>query len=312
MSREGGLRLGARAGAISVVLALSLASFAASASAATIEVRPGANAINKALDKADNGDLLRVHDGTYREAFTVDKRVRIRGVGGRPLIDARCESRTTIEVVRGGVKLAHLKVVGAAEHRSGLFPSEIDVQNVGSGIIEDVVVHDPCGGIDKGAEYGINVFNSGHVEVIDNRAIGGFHDAGIYIGGITDTGDGTLRVVSNASYRNHQGIIIENSSGPGSRIRVAKNNVHHNTIPGEIHEDTGIFINNSDRVRLRDNSVRRNGHFGINITSGSDDNALIDNVIRNNPVDINNDGTGTCGSGNSFGSLDGAPLSPCR
>jgi parallel beta-helix repeat protein len=293
------------------VLALSISVFAAGASAATIEVRPGVNAINRALDRANNGDLLRVHDGTYREAFTVDKRVRIRGVGGRPLIDARCKSRTTIQVVNRGVKLSHLKVVGAGDQPSGFFPSEVDVQNVRSGIIEDVVVHDTCGGIDKGAEYGINIFNSGPVEVIDNRATGGFHDAGIYVGGIRDTGDGALRVVGNRSYLNHQGIIIENSSGPNTRIRVVQNNVHHNTIPGELHEDTGIFINNSDRVRLRDNTVRRNGHFGVNITSGSDDNALIDNFIRNNPVDLNNDGDGTCGSGNSIGSRAGTPLSPC-
>jgi parallel beta-helix repeat protein len=306
------MRPGVRARALAVVLALALAALAASASAATIEVRPSANAINRALDRANNGDLLRVHDGIYREAFTVDKRVTIRGVGGRPLIDARCKSRTAIQVVHGGVRLDHLKVVGAAEHPSGLFPSEIDVQSVGSGVIDDVVVHDPCGGIDKGAEYGINVFNSGKVRVIHNRAIGGFHDAGIYIGGITDTGNGALRVFDNASYLNHQGIIIENSSGPSTRIRVVNNNVHHNTIPGELHEDTGIFINNSDRVRLRDNTARRNGHFGVNITSGSDDNSLIDNVITGNEtVDLNNDGTGTCGSRNTIGSRDGVPLSSC-
>ena len=289
-------------------LALTLAP---GAPAATIEVRPGVNAIDKALDMARGGDLLRVHDGVYRESFTVDKRVRIRGVGGRPLIDARCRSRTAIKVVSGGVKLAHLKVVGAAKHPSGLFPSEVDVQSVRSGIIEDLVVQDTCGGIDEGAEYGINVFNSGHVEVIGNQAAGGFHDAGIYVGGITNTGDGVLRVARNASFLNHQGIIIENSFGPDVRIRVAHNNVHHNTIPGEFHEDTGIFINNSDRVRLRDNTVRRNGHFGVNVTQGSDDNALVENVITDNPVDLNNDGTGNCGSGNVIGSRAGTPLSRC-
>jgi parallel beta-helix repeat protein len=307
MTREGGLRRGA----VAVVLALSLIGFAANASAATIEVNPGVNAINKALDKAHNGDLLRVHDGTYREAFTVDKRVTIRGVGGRPLIDARCKSRATIRVVHGGVRLDHLKVVGAAEHPSGLFPSEVDFEFVRSGAIHDVVVHDPCGGVDEGAEYGINVFGSGPIAVSDNRATGGFSDAGIYIGGITDTRGGVLRVVNNASYRNHQGIIIENSAGPDSRIRVSRNRVRDNTIPGEAHPDTGIFINNSDRVRLRENTVRNNGHFGVNLSAGSDNNRLYENNITGNPIDLNNNGTGNCGASNIIHTEAGKPLSNC-
>jgi hypothetical protein len=51
------------------------------------------------------------------------------------------------------------------------------------GTIHDLVIHDTCGNVADGAEYGINVFNSGQVEVSDNQTTGGFSDAGIYIGG---------------------------------------------------------------------------------------------------------------------------------
>ena len=87
--REGGPRGGVLAGLIGAVAALAAFALAPSALGATIEVTPGRNAINKALAKAHNGDLLRIHDGTYRESFDISKRVTLRGVGGRPMIDAR-------------------------------------------------------------------------------------------------------------------------------------------------------------------------------------------------------------------------------
>ncbi|HKH14007.1 MAG TPA: right-handed parallel beta-helix repeat-containing protein [Solirubrobacterales bacterium] len=308
VTREGRAPRTALAAGVAGAVVLALAQFAPLASAATIEVTPGPNAINKAIDKAHNGDLLRIHDGTYRGAVIVDKRLTLRGVGGRPLLDARCNNRLATRITHAGVTLDHLKVVGAAENPSGPFPSGVDFEFVATGTVHDVIVRDTCGA--EGAEYGINVFDSGPIEVSQNLATGGFSDAGIYIGGITDTGGSPLRVVRNASYGNHQGIIIENS-GLDARIQVAHNSVHHNTIPGEAHPDTGIFINNSDRVRLRDNSVRNNGHFGVNISPTSDHNFLFDNTITGNAIDLNNEGSANCGSGNTIGTRSGNPLIPC-
>jgi parallel beta-helix repeat protein len=299
------------AGLIGVLAALVALAFAPVALGATIEVHPGANAINKALARAHNGDVLRIHDGTYREAFTVDKRVRLRGVGGRPLIDARCRSRATIQVASGGVTLDHLKVVGAAESSDqGPFPSEVDTRGVGTGNLRDLVLHDTCGGTEEGAEYGINVFNSGPVEVSDNRITGGFSDAGIYIGGIVDTGAGQLRVVNNATYLNHQGVIVEDSGFDGVVV-VSNNDIHRNIGAGVEGSRAGIFLHNSDRVRMRNNTIRNNGDFGINLDPNSDNNRLFDNTVTSNPTDLQNDGSRNCGSGNVFGSVSGNPLGRC-
>jgi len=230
---EVGLRRGALARRV-VGLAVAAGALmpAPAALGATIEVRPGSNALQKALNQAHRGDTLRIHDGTYREAVVINKRVTLRGVGGRPTIDARCDNRATFRVNSGGVTFDHLMVQGAGENPSqGPYPSEVDVENVNTGTIHDVVVRDTCGDADHGAEYGINVFNSGPVVVSNDRAIGGFSDAGIYIGGITDTGGDALKVVSNATFLSHQGIIIENSGANGI-IQVANNNSHHNTDSG--------------------------------------------------------------------------------
>jgi nitrous oxidase accessory protein NosD len=309
--REGGSRRGALARVV-IVLGVAAGALLAAPAAlgATIEVTPGPNAIKNALKDAHSGDILRIHAGTYRESFSVNKRVTLRGVGGRPVIDSRCNSRTATRITVAGVTFDHLKVVGAAENSSGLYPSEVDVEFVSTGTIHDVVVHDTCGGTGTGAEYGINVFDSGPVEVSDNRAGAGFSDAGIYIGGITDTGTGALRVVRNATFLNHQGIIIENSAG--GRIQVGHNDSHDNTIPGvETEEGAGIFIHNSDGVGIRANTVKSNGDIGVNIDSPSDHNRLIDNVITGNPLDLNNRGSANCGSGNTIGTRAGNPLVPC-
>lgn len=280
----------------------------ATASAATIEVTPGHNAINKAIDKAHNGDLLRIHDGTYPGAVTIDKRLILRGVNGRPAIDARCNDRAAVRVASSAVTLSHLKVVGAGETDQGPYPSEIDMRDVRSGTVHDVFVRDTCG-FQRGAEYGVNVFNSGPVEVTDVIAGGGFSDAGIYIGGITNTGGGALRVARNTAFNNHQGIIVENSAG--GLIQVAHNRVMRNTATGAEGAKAGIFLNNSDRVRLRDNTVRANGEFGVNISPGSDHNFLFENTITGNPIDVNNQGSANCGSGNTFNTTSGTALSNC-
>jgi parallel beta-helix repeat protein len=299
------------AGLIGALVALMLVAAAPSAHAATIEVTPGPNAIAKAVAKAHNGDILRIHPGTYGAGFDVNKRVTLRGVGGRPLIDARCNFRAAITVSSPGFTLDHLKVVGAAENPDqGPFPSEVDVRGVATGKIHDLNLHDTCGGVGDGAEYGINVFNSGQVEVSDNFITGGFSDAGIYIGGIVDTGSGQLRVVNNASYLNHQGVIVEDSGFDGIVV-VANNSLHHNTANGVEGNRSGIFLHNSDKVRMRNNTVRSNGDFGIDIDPNSDNNRLFDNTVNSNPIDLENDGTGNCGSGNTFGSKSGNPLGTC-
>jgi parallel beta-helix repeat protein len=308
--REGGARRGVlarRLAALTVIVAaLALAQAAAGAA---IEVRPGPNAIHKALRSAHNGDTLRIHKGTYRESVALNKRVRLRGVGGRPTIDARCGSRTTFDVNRGGFALDHLMVVGGADG-FGYPPSEIDATQVGTGTINDVVVHNTCGPLGVGAQYGINVFDTGPVVISNSRATGGFTDAGIYVGQITDTGGQALKVVSNTAFSNHQGIIVENSGG-NAIIQVANNNTHHNTIAGVGEPAAGMFISNSDGVRIRNNTVRSNGEFGVNVSTGSDHNRLIGNTITGNPTDLNNQGSANCGSGNTIGSRAGNPLMPC-
>jgi parallel beta-helix repeat protein len=258
-----------------------------------IDVHPSPSAITKALRRAEPGDLIRVHEGHYRESLLIDKRVRIVGAPGepRPIIDGRCRTQHTIAVLSPGVLLRRLKVVGADEG-FGPFPSEVNFGGVGSGRATKLFVRDTCD-----AEYGINVFQSGEIELANNRA-SGFSDAGIYVGAIDNTRNGQLYLRANVARANNKGIIVEDSAGGSIALR--RNDVRGNRAPGE-GTPTGIWIHDSDGVILNSNSVTGNGEYGLHLTAGSDSNVLYDNVIRRNPTNLLDEGSGNCGSGNRIG-----------
>ena len=75
------------------------------------------------------------------------------------------------------------------------------------------------------------------MQITNNRATG-FTDAGIYVGGISSTPNGTLFVGDNDTSGNNKGIIVEDSAG--GDIALFSNEVHDNNIPG-IGEQVGIF-----------------------------------------------------------------------
>jgi parallel beta-helix repeat protein len=286
----------AAAVAVAVVASLPAGS---SAAKREIEVRPGRNAISKALDRARDGGKLLLHAGRYREEITVDKRVKLVGVGkGRPVIDGRCDAETTVAVRADGVRLKHLKVVGAGD---GPFPIEVDFTEVSGGRANDLVLRDTCE-----AEYGINVLDTGPIEIRNSRARG-FDDAGFYIGEVTRTLGGAIQLRGSHSYANNRGLIVENSAG--GDIRVTGNQFHDNDVPNPVSPPTGILITNSDGIFVGGNEVRDNARIGLHITADSDDNLIDDNTILGNPVDTRNEGTGNCGSGNVFETGD--PLPPC-
>jgi parallel beta-helix repeat protein len=270
-------------------VAVAATGFAASASADTINVHPGPNAIQNAIDGAASGDTLRVHPGRYEESVTVNEHaLRIVGVGdSRPIIDGGCAAGAAVNVIRNDVRLEGLKVTGGSEY-------EVNFIGRASGRVIDSVVRDTCDAL-----YGINVFNGGAVKVKDNIATG-FRDAGIYVGGITNTRGGVLRLKNNESYGNNRGIIVEDSLRR-TDIRVIGNSVHGNDLPG-LGFRSGIFVHNGDGVLFRGNRANRNGRYGIHLDADSDHNRLFDNKAkRNGDRNFFNEGSGNCGSGNSFG-----------
>jgi parallel beta-helix repeat protein len=262
------------------------------APSATIEVFPGTNAIRKALRKANPGDTLNIHTGTYPARVRVKKaNVTLKAAGDGPvIIDAQCQVLTAIHIDADGVTVKGLTVRGAQEYG-------ILILFRVSGEIRRNTLESTC----SGAEYGVNVFNSGSIQVIGNTG-SGWDDAVVYIGGITSTPNGPLRVKNNKTSESVRGIIIEDSSNVN--IKAIRNRVHDNT-------ETGILIHNSDGIVIRNNTVTDNNQNGIRLDAPSSDNVVIGNTFTGHTYDINNEGTGNCFSGNTYVTTNGDVSMAC-
>ena len=270
----------------------------------SLEVKPGKDVIQKAVDRADPGDVLRIAKGRYVEDVVVDKRVKLWGPGEkRPTIDGNCNTNLTLAVTHPGVVLKHLKVVGAAEG-FGSHPSQVDFRFLGRGTANDLLLRETCEP-EASAEYGINLLGTHRVDVINSVAKGGFTDAGIYVGSIAGTGKGSTVVRGNQAFSNTVGFIIEESFGD---IQVLDNQAFGNRSPG-VQVPGGMFVNEVVGAFFADNSLTDNGVFGLRLTTGSTGNVLNGNVITGNETDVIDDGSGNCGSQNTVGT--GASIPPC-
>jgi parallel beta-helix repeat protein len=262
--------------ALSAVLAALIAGPARASTSTVIDVFPGPNAIQGALGQANAGDTLNIHAGTYAENVSVDVgRVRLQAAGdGQVTVDGRCLG-TTINVGTNGVTIEGLTIIG------GDF-FNLNFQFVSHGVVSNSSLSRTC----PDTEYGINLYQTGAMQILGNTAVG-FYDAGIYIGAITDTGNGTLLASHNDLYGNRRGIIVEDSVGVS--LLVVKNSAHDNY-------NDGIFLHNSDGIDVRMNRTTANGYAGIEIDDLSDNNLIRLNRSLGQTYDLANDG----GSGNCF------------
>ena len=279
--------------------AAALAATPAAASAKTIDVHPqgpATNPLQKAINRADPGDRIRVHHGRYRNAIEVDKRLAIFAANGekRPVIDARCFDSIAVDVQADGVSLDGLRIQGSADAFT------VNFINISRGKVNDLKLVNTCGQ----ALYGVNVYGEGAIRITGNDARG-YLDAGYYVGSIATTGDRALVIADNTASGNNRGAIVEDSFDAGVDIRVRGNDFHDNTIAGE-GIPSGIFVHNSDHVVIANNRTDDNGVYGIHVDPQSDDNVIDDNrAYGNGTADYFDEGTGNCGAGNSF------PIPPC-
>jgi parallel beta-helix repeat protein len=128
--------------------------------------------------------------------------------------------------------------------------------------------------------------------LVERNRVTGFTDAGIYIGGIIDTGAGTLMARLNDLFRNDRGIIVEDSVGVSLLVRY---NIAHDNF------NDGIFLHNSDGILVQRNTVFDNTRAGIELDALSDHNLIGGNRARGNLFDLANDGgTGNCFINNTY------------
>ena len=276
---------------------------AAPARAKTIVVAPGPGTpLQDAIDAASPGDAIRLASGDYNEAIVVDKKLRLNGPTN-PLaparIDAGCAASAALTIAADDVRVRHLTVTRGSFYT-------IDVQSRDRVILKDLTVTE-VGGLGCGAvEYGINVYASTNVRIercdvlgdVDGyTGVAGYHDAGIYIGGIP--AEANVRVKKAFSVGNNRGIILEDSTDiPGGRptVRVQQSLFSSN--------ETGIFVHNSDGMRI-DRNVTNDSRgsmpaVGIELDATSDDNLISRNLFMDAAVDAVDAGASNCWQANTI------------
>ena len=264
-----------RAAAIAAAL---LVLHAAPASARRIVVLPGPGTpLQDGIDAANPGDTVRVGPGTYAEAITVDKPLKV--YGRNAVIDAGCAVATAVNVAADAVTLRTLEV------RGGTFYG-IDATTRDRTVIDRVKVVPTCVGV----EYGINVFQGTNMRIRNNvvEDANGFGDAAIYIGGTPPDAD--LRVERNVLHGpNDRGIIVEDSldfPGRPVGVRVRKNDI--------VGAGVGIFVFGSTGVEILTNRITGGSAAGIELTVNSSDNILSGNRLVVNDPDVLDAGTNNC------------------
>ena len=283
-------------------VSLILGSLAAPAAAGSrkdkINVFPGKGALQRGLDRAGPGDVIRVHRGRYGGPVVIDEPITVKGVGGRVVIDGKCQTQTVVEVQSDDVTLRGITVQGA-HAESGASSIEVNVAFVGGFRAREMVFRNTCDAL-----YGLNLYQTGTGVVITDSVGHGFSDTAFYVG---DIHQGSVIVQNNKSSNNLYGYIVENSD-PGT-VTVTGNQATANRT-GDL--PSGIFVHNSDGAVITDNVIRDSGTYGIHVDATSEANQILNNIISGSgALDGLDEGTGNCWNGTVTGTRQPDPLPTC-
>ena len=286
--------------------------------AATLDVREG-ESIQAAVKKAQPGDVVLVHPGTYHQTVYIDKdNITLRGVvkdGEWPILEGDGKLNDAVLYSGNNITVEWLKIM----HFKG---NAIMGQAGNNFVIRNNWV------VDTGV-YGIFP-QLGKNGLVERNILSGIEDAAIYVG-MSDNID----VRSNEVFDSVAGIEIENSRHaivednyvhnntggilvfitPGLPIKttydvIVRNNfvVNNNTpnfgavgsIVAGIPKGTGILIMAADDVKIEGNVITGNETAGIILTDFSyaanvpndpdsepnpDNTQILDNVMFNNGTD---------------------------
>lgn len=226
-----------------LLLWLSLMCLAPALLAAEINVKDG-ESIQEAVNKAEPGDVILIHPGTYKESVYIDKDdITLRGVvvdGEWPVMEGEGKLNDAVLYSGNGVTVEWLTI----QHYKG---NAIMGQAGNNYVIRYNRV------IDTGV-YGIFP-QLGKNGLVEYNTLSGIEDAAIYVG-MCDN----VVVRNNEVFENVAGIEIENT-----RHAIVENNYAHNNTAGLLVFITpGLPIKTTYDVILRNNFVVNNNteNFG--------------------------------------------------
>ena len=285
------------------VMMIALTMSAEFSSAKTIIVDKNGNGnftkIQYAIDSAEDGDEIRVWEGTYYENVEINTQITLIGNGSaNTTIDAR-ESGYVVELSSNDVTIRGFSIINSEK---GYFPVYCGLRIMSSGnhIYKNRFSSNLVGIILGGSNnlielndfsgnknYDINLgFNSNHNIVTKNIMHGG---AGLSIFGdhIRDTEFSKNTIASGSTgvwIKDSENVIVQFCSieGGGDGIRIVDSSgliIQFNSIKD--HDYNGIILDASSDNTVQGNAITNND-VGILLKSSSDNNSIHTNDIENN------------------------------
>ncbi|GAA2257217.1 right-handed parallel beta-helix repeat-containing protein [Actinomadura luteofluorescens] len=248
-------------------------------------VWPG-HSIQKAVDRARPGDVIRLKAGAYDGGVLVRKRLTIQGDGDRTVLHPGRKDRCA----KAGAAGMGICVVGRPKHLvKGVSILDLTVRGFKEsgvyGMYTDRLTVERVLATRNGA-YGITEFHSTRGRFVKNRAIDNSVEAGLYVGDIEDA-RGTVVAYNHASgnalgllirharsvavWKNHlvgncvgAALVNDDQKGGQGEARLWMNKVWKNNRSCPQHEEvpplggTGILVFGGDHNGIEQNAVLGN------------------------------------------------------
>lgn len=221
------------------------------------------NSVQDAVDRAGNGHVIHINEGTYMEHVVVDRPVDLVGLGDGRTVIRGTKGDGVISVESDWVNITGITV------RNGLYGIHVYASNVS--IRENDVSYD--GG-------GIRVEDSGYVTILDNTCFDSTfnglymircHNSTVYGNNFSGNQPSGIMLISCRDITIKINVCNENGlhgirAESSAWIELSSNEVNQN-------EEAGIFLNHGDNNLVRTSMILGN-EIGIKLIS-SDDNQIM-------------------------------------
>ena len=285
----------------------------------TIRVPADHPTISEAVDAAEDGDLILVSPGVYKEGVTVETPdITIRGVDrSGVIIDGEFQRENGIKIVSNGVSIENLTVRNHLQNGvffTGSYSDDVTKNQILSGYRASYLT-----AYDNGL-YGVYVFNATKGQ-IDHSYGSGHPDSGFYVGqcnpcdslltdlvsehnmlGYSGTNSTGVTIINSVWRKNRAGIVPNSLKGeklaPNSGSVIAGNLIDDNDDAGSPNNKSfseafgnGIVLAGTSTVQAHDNLVRGHVNAGIVITDLPDGfkpekNQVTRNTLSDNTTDL--------------------------